>query len=150
RQLEDRRALARAGRDRERDLAVLLLRSLGHELVDTRDVVLVLRPLRARAALEPRELVAEDVLPRRLLARLALGALGLPLGVVGVPALERVDVPTVDLEQARRDAVEERAIVRDEDDRRARLEQPLLERHDGLDVEVIRRLVEDQKVRARD
>src|SRR5690606_23831555 len=53
-------------------------------------------------------------------------------------ALEREDV--------RRDAVEEPAVVRDDDGAAREIEQRLLERAQRLDVEVVRRLVEQQQV----
>ena len=55
-------------------------------------------------------------------------------------ALEREDV--------RRDAVEEPAVVRDHDGAAGEVEQRLLERAQRVDVEVVRRLVEQQHVAA--
>ena len=56
-------------------------------------------------------------------------------------ALEREDV--------RRDPVEEPAVVRDHDGAAGEVEQRLLERAQRVDVEVVRRLVEQQQVAAR-
>src|SRR5690348_9371669 len=52
-------------------------------------------------------------------------------------------------EDVRRDAVEEPAVVRDHDRAARELEQRLLERAQRVDVEVVRRLVEEQDVAAR-
>ena len=52
-------------------------------------------------------------------------------------------------EDVRRDAVEEPAVVRDDHDAAGVLEQRVLERAQRLDVEVVRRLVEEQHVAAR-
>ena len=66
--------------------------------------------------------------------------------VRGVIARIRAQQAPVEFDDARRDAVEERAIVRDDDRGRPR-EQQGLQPLDALDVEVIRRLVEQQQLR---
>src|SRR4051794_36078199 len=72
-----------------------------------------------------------------------------PLGVLGPAALEprRLRV-ALEGEDVRRDAVEEPAIVRDHDGAAGELEQRVLERAQRVDVEVVRRLVEQQHVAA--
>ena len=59
---------------------------------------------------------------------------------------ERQQPPAVELDDARGDAVEEGAIVRHHD-RRWRFEEDVLEQHDAVDVEMVRRLVEQQQIR---
>src|SRR5581483_11023092 len=73
-----------------------------------------------------------------------------PLDEVGPRALvpDRLAVP-LEGEDVGRDAVEEPAVVRDHDGAAGELEQRLLERAQRVDVEVVRRLVEEQDVPAR-
>ena len=82
----------------------------------------------------------------RLLQRSALLA---HAQVVGPAALVAVQRAVLDRDRARADRVEQRAIVRDEQHRAGEAFERLLERLAALDVEVVRRLVEDQHVRAR-
>src|SRR5690606_446475 len=55
------------------------------------------------------------------------------------------EAPAVELDDARGDAVEEGAVVRDHDGR-ALARQQVLEEQDAVDVEVVRRLVEEEEV----
>src|SRR5262249_55428983 len=73
-----------------------------------------------------------------------------PLDVVAPRALEpdRLAVP-LEGEDVGRDAVEKPAVVRDHDGAARELEQRLLERAQRVDVEVVRRLVEQEDVAAR-
>src|SRR3954451_25233720 len=83
---------------------------------------------------------------RRLAARLALLAQPRVLR----PAAEiRVQPVVLDRDRARADRVEQRAVVRDEQQRALERAQRILERLARLEVEVVRRLVEDEHVRAR-
>ena len=61
-------------------------------------------------------------------------------------AREEDGAPAVELEHGRRHRLEEPAVVRDEDHGRVDRRQQLLEPLDRLDVEVVRRLVEQQQV----
>jgi hypothetical protein len=72
--------------------------------------------------------------------------LGLALLVFGVVARVRVEAPAVELDHAMRDAVEEAAVVRDEDHAAGKAGERLLQPFDRLDVEVVGRLVEQQQV----
>src|SRR4051794_21661473 len=95
--------------------------------------------LRRRRRLRPRR-------RRRLAARLALLAqprVLAPSADVGVQPV------VLDRDRARPDRVEQRAVVRDEQDRALEAVQRVLERLARLEVEVVRRLVQDQDVRAR-
>jgi hypothetical protein len=85
------------------------------------------------------------LLDRAAQRELARGLLLAP----GVPrALEEAAAPGLDLEHRGADGLQEPAVVGDEDDRRVELLQGLLEPLERLDVEVVRRLVEQQEVRA--
>ena len=110
------------------------------------DPELRLRGPRRRAAAQPGQLLAHQVLPAHLRGR----RLPLPLGLGeherGVPALVGVDDAVVHLPGRLADRVEEPPVVGDHDQRgRARGEvggQP----GDRLDVEVVGRLVEHEQV----
>ena len=80
-----------------------------------------------------------------------LGASGLldPLRVLLVAALEpRHLAVALEREDVRRDPVEEPAIMADHDRAAREVEQRLLERAQRVDVEVVRRLVEQEHVAA--
>jgi hypothetical protein len=85
-------------------------------------------------------------LPRAFSLLLQLHALGASLEVLGVVALVGMQAAGEDLEHPADDAVEEEAIVRDDDDRALVARERLLEPRDRLDVEVVGRLVEQQDV----
>src|SRR6185503_15493290 len=100
-----------------------------------------------RAASTLVELLVTDAV--RLIGVLALAALQV-LGVVRVVALEEHDFAVAfEREDMGRDAVEEPAVVRDHDGAAREIQQRVLERAQRLDVEVVRRLVEQQQVAAR-
>ena len=92
---------------------------------------------------------------RRLLLRLALLGGRLRLGlrlaaVVAVIAEILLDMPVLEHERAVRDLVEEIAVMRDGEERAGERHERLL---DGLlrgDVEMVRRLVEHEEIRARE
>src|SRR4029078_7674630 len=90
------------------------------------------------------------VLDAGWLERLGAARLLHPLDVVAPRALEpdRLAV-SFEGEDVGRDAVEEPAVVRDHDGAARELEQRLLERAQRVDVEVVRRLVEEEDVAAR-
>src|SRR5262245_40348047 len=105
------------------------------EIAETaRPVLPRLRGARSRA----RGLFAERDGSRRL------APADLPLREVGI---ERGPTGAVEREQLRRHAVEQVAVVRHEHQRARELEQALLEHLERRDVEVVRRLVEQQHVR---
>jgi hypothetical protein len=109
-------------------LGLLGLRVLGAEALD--------EALQARDVLRlPRRLLLEVQRPRRLLAPPDVPLAG-----------EEHRAPAVELEHRGRHRLEEPAVVRDEDHGRVDRLQQLLEPLDRLDVEVVRRLVEQQQV----
>ena len=101
-------------------------------------------PRRSQASSERARLRRTVLPPGRLL--LALGA---GLEVAGVAAVVHVAAAPVELEDAGGHPVEHVAVVGDEHEAAAVRGQALLEPGDGVDVEVVRRLVEDQQRRRR-
>src|SRR4051795_1463982 len=94
----------------------------------------------------PRHLPISD--PMRLRG---LGAEALPLVflVLAVVAVEPVDAALAfEREDVRRDAVEEPAVVRDDDGAAGEGLQRFFQRAHGVDIEIVRRLVEQEDVRA--
>src|SRR6478735_3565625 len=99
----------------------------------------VTRELAVRGAVRTRRLRTQALDLVRLV-RLEVALEPVPLVGVLVGAFVGEDVG--------RDAVEEPAVVRDDHRTPGELEQRVLERLEGLDVEVVRRLVEEQQVAA--
>ena len=77
---------------------------------------------------------------------LLLATLGTQALVLGVVHLIVVEAAHRDLEGTRGDMVDESAVVADDDDRLTRLDEEVLEPLDRLDVEVVRRLVEEEDI----
>jgi hypothetical protein len=152
-QLEDRLPLARRRRRHQRHLARAprRRRSFRLERVRALDARLLLRRPRLGAAREPLALAPQDVLPVLLDALLVRHQLGLLLEVVGVAPGVRRQAPALELDDPLRDRVEEVPVVGDEDERAGvRAGEVPLEPLGRGDVEVVRRLVEDRDVGARD
>ncbi len=98
------------------------------------------------AELSGEALVADPV---RLVCILALAALEI-LDVVGVVALEKDHFAVAfEGEHVRGDSIEEPAVVRDHDSRAWETQQCILERPESFDVEVVRRLIEQQQIAPR-
>ena len=146
--LDDRVAEPRPGRDRDLELARLVLRvvRLGEELLVGGQAGLALRLARLRAHPDPLELAGERPLPGVDRLRLAGHPLELLLEPARVVAGERDAPAAVELEDPLRDVVEEVAIVGDRDDGARVLAEEPLEPLDRLGVEVVRRLVEQEQV----
>ncbi len=102
---------------------------------------------RLRAEALDEALQAGD-LRRLLVDRLAQRdvARGLLLAPLGPRAGEEARAAGLELEHRRADGLQEPAVVRDEDDGGVEREQRLLQPLQGLDVEVVGRLVEEQQV----
>ena len=140
-------AEARARRDVDLvRLAAGLDAALGDELLVRLQARLALRLPRARGHAHPLELALERALARALGLLLDLEARFLLLEPGGVVALPRDARAAVELEDPARDVVEEVAVVRDGDDGARELLEELLEPGDGLGVEVVRGLVEEEHV----
>ena len=146
--LDDLLAEARPGRDDDLELArgALVVRCLVEQLLVGGEARLALRLAGARREPHPVELAGQR-------ARLGVGGLllgrharELLLQPAGVVAAERDALPAIQLEDPLRDVVEEVPIVGDGDDRARVLLEEALEPLDGLGVEVVRGLVEEQQV----
>ena len=97
-------------------------------------------PRRSQASSDRARLRRTSSWPAR--PRLALGP---RLEVPGVAALVHVAAPAIELEDPGRHPVEHVTVVGDEDEPAAVRGEALLQPHDGVDVEVVGRLVEDQQ-----
>ncbi len=120
--------------------------ALAPEFLETPHPALVARAARLHALADPGLLlrpVPVELAPCRRLGRQLLALADL---VGGEVARIRRKQAAVEFHDARCHAVEERAIVRD-DDRRRPLQEQLLQQHDAVDVEVVGRLVEQQQRR---
>ena len=146
-QIEHRAAALRARRKREVD-ALALGRDLDRDdLVEHLDPALDLRRLGRLVA----EAIDERLHPRDLVVLIAL-LLAQPLHPLFALVQVAAVVPGIvgqraqaDVGDARDDGVEEEAIVRDEDDGVRIVGEILLEPVAGLEIEVVRRLVEQQQ-----
>src|SRR5581483_2734750 len=99
---------------------------------------------------QPRQLLAGQVAAGGLGRRRLLLARGPALEVGGVAALVHVTPASVELQDAGGDAVEHVAVVGHQDQTAPMAGQPLLQPGDGVEVEVVGGLVEDQQVRLGD
>ena len=98
------------------------------------------------ALADPDLLLRPELVEAPALERLRGELLLLAPLVGGEVARKRAQQAAVELDDAGRDPVEERAVVSDDDGGRA-LEQQVLEQRDAVDVEVVGRLVEQQQLR---
>ena len=123
---------------------------LGEQLLVGREARLRLRVPRGGAHAHPLELALQRAAARGVLLLLDPEPRLLLLEPGRVVPLERDALAAVELEDPAGDVVEEVPIVRDGDDGAlVRLEEPL-EPRDGLGVEVVRRLVEEEQVGRRE
>ncbi len=118
-------------------------------VVVTLETVLLLAALRARALAHPRQFLFQKHLALVLDHRVGFLPLGFVEQVIGVVAVVRPEFSIAQFDHARHDAVEKIAVVRDDEKRAAELFQKLRNPLDGFRVEMVRRLVENQKVRPR-
>src|SRR6185436_12729227 len=146
-QLRDQLAGALAGVERELEIAETFApcRSFDAQRFEPTHPALVARAARFDAAPDPDfflrpelvELAIRNVLGRELLAL----ARFVSCEVAGKAAQQAA----IQLDDARDDAIEKGAVVRDHDRRRA-LQQQFLQCRDAVDVEVIGRLIEQQQI----
>ena len=101
---------------------------------------------RRRAAAQPRQLLARQVLPPLLGGIGLAGALGAGERPVVVAALVGIHLPVVDLPGPVGDGVQEPAIVSDHDDGDLACQQVVSQPLHALHVEVVGRLVEHHEV----
>src|SRR5262249_17244842 len=128
-------------------LAPCLGALLGEQRLVALDARLALRVPRARRHLDPLELALQRAPLRALGLLLELEAVLLLLEPARVIALPWDPRAAIELEDPAGDVVEEVAVMRDGDDRARVLGQVPLEPRDGLGVQMVRRLVEEQEVR---
>src|SRR5262249_25716075 len=144
--LDDNVAEPRARRDVDLDAVELYLLLLGVELLVGGEPGLRLRVARLRAHAHPLELARERAAPSCLVLPLGGEPSLLLVEPRRVVALERDAAAAIELEDPPGDVVEEVAVVRDGHDRALVLGEEALEPRDGLRVQVVRRLVEQQEV----
>ena len=134
------------GRDEQIHLALLGRRGLSGHLVIAAHAVLRLGALRARAGADPREFALQETLTATF--GLLGDALtnGLRFEIRGVIPRMRKRAAIRDLDDARGDDIEEVTVVGDEDDRTGKVVQTILQPANGLGVEMVRRLVEQEQV----
>ena len=101
---------------------------------------------RRRAAAQPSQLRSGQVSAHVFSRRLLFGARCFGFEVAGVPAFVHIPVTAIDLEHLGGDAVEHVAVMGDQHQTASESGQAILEPGDGIDVEVVGRLVEDQQV----
>jgi len=134
------------GRDADLEIALALVGVLGEELLVRRDPGLALGVAGPRRQGDPLGLAGEGALPGALLLLLvgqALPFLPEPRAVVALP---RDPLAPVELEDPAGHVIEEVAVVGDRDDRAGVILQEALQPGDGLGIEVVGRLVEEQEV----
>ena len=145
--VDDDIAEPRAGRDDDLRLAALQPRLVGlQELVIGLDARLRLGAARFRRAAHPFALALDDLLARVVLALLLRHALRLLVQIGGVVPLVGDAAAAIELEDPAGDVVEEVAVVGDDQNGAGEKLQVLLEPADGLRVEMVGRLVEEQQV----
>ena len=149
RQLED--VLAQPGGRHAHELdRIADRRDIRDERVRRIDPELGLRRAGRRAAAQPRELLAHEVLPLRLRLVRQPAALDALENVGRVAALVLVDGAVVDLPRLRRHLIEEPPVVGDDEERALPGGPPVLqvagEPRDALDVQVVRGLIEEEDV----
>ncbi len=139
---------AEAGAVRDDDLGGGDLLALGFrgEFVVGVDAGLLLGLPGLGAGADPFEFLLQHLLARLVLARFLFEALGLLFEPGGIVALVGNAAAAVQLQNPAGDVVEEVAVVGDDEDRAPVLDQVLLQPGDGLGVEVVRRLVEQEHV----
>lgn len=102
--------------------------------------------VRTLEALDEVSRLGDELLLLLVGLHLLLATLGTQALVLGVVHLIVVEAAHRDLEGTRGDVVDEGAVVADDDDRLPRLDEEVLEPLDRLDVEVVRRLVEEEDI----
>ena len=144
-------AVAQLRRRRDAQFHVLLdHRSvLGRLIVIPLKPVLLLAALGARALSHPGEFLFQEHLALVLDHRVSLLPLGLGQEIVGVIAVVRKKLAVVKLQDARGDAVEEIAVVGDDQERAAKGLQKFSHPLDRFRIQMVGRFVEHQKIRAR-
>ena len=143
------------GARRRREAEAHALRDRPHVFgaLDAIELVEHLAPALRLAALLPRDVLADEVLglvDERLLpledGALAREIIGAGDGVRAVAQGVHAEAARAELHGLRGDGIEERAVVRDHEHGAAVRAEPALEPRDGVEVEVVRRLVEHEQI----
>ena len=143
--VEDLVAQAR-GREAQQLRAVARLGLVGDQRVGGLDAELRLRRPRRRAASQPRELLAQQLLAAALASGLLAVALGAREDVGRVAPVVLVDRAVGELPRRGADRVQEPAVVRHDQHRAAPRREVAREPVDAFDVELVRRLVQQQQL----
>ena len=140
----------RRWRNNELDVEFRFRRFLRRHFEIALDPIDRFRPARARRFPHPGQLALEKFLPLLFLHLLDRRPLGARQQVIGVVAGVAVEFPARKLDDARRDAVEKIAIMRHEKRGAVIAREKILQPLDRAGVEMVRRFVENQKVRPRE
>src|SRR5512140_3716891 len=148
-ELRDKAARTLAGRHRELDVAeaVAACGAFKPQSVQPAHASLVAGAARLYTLADPRLCLCEELVELAVLDRLDGELLGLARFIRGVVAGIVEQAAAVKLDDAKRHAIEEPAIVRHEEDAACESDEQVLEPLDGPDVEVVGRLVEQQQLR---
>ena len=147
--LQHHAAKPRARGDLDLRAAHLVAARLLGELLISRNTRLALGLPRLRARPDPLQLARHGALLGLVLAALLRRALGLLLQPARIIALVRDALAAIEFQRPTRDAVEEVAVVGDEDHAAGIVFEVMLQPVGGLGVEMVGRLVEQQDVRPR-
>jgi len=122
------------------------LASLHPQALQRTDAALVARAAGLDALADPRFFLGQLLIELRLLRRLRV-QYGLLARGEGIVVARPIDQPAaVDLDDARGQPPQERPVVGDEDQRAAVAQQVILQPGDGVEVQVVRRFVEQNDV----
>ena len=116
-------------------------------VVVTLKTVLLFAALRARALAHPGEFLFQKHLALMFDRRVGGLTFGLVQQVIGVVAVVREKFPVGQLNHAFHHAVEKIAVMRDDEKGAVKFVEKLRDPFDGFRVEMVRRLVENQKIR---
>ena len=125
-------------------------RPLAAQLLEPPDAPHVARPARLDALADPDLLLGEELVELRVLLLLRGEQLRLPHQVLVVRAGVRTQLAAVEVDDARREALEEGSVVGDEEHGPTELQQQLLELGDGPELQVVGGLVQQEQVRVPD
>ncbi len=98
------------------------------------------------ALADPHLFLRQPLVEQRVLARLVRELRGFLFRVVVVIAGPAAELPAVEIDDARGNAVDEGAVVADEQQRAAEFQQQLFQPLDGVDVQMVGGLVEQQQL----
>ena len=133
--------------DRRLARAVATCSSLGPHFFERMDAVAGPRPLRLHTPPDPHFFLREFLIELRALHLLGLEDSLFPHEKRVVVARPSDELTAVDLDDARRELPQKRPVVRHEQQRSTPLQQKFFEPLDGFQIEMVRRLIEQQQLR---